>query len=334
MNTTNIIIVVIVMVIMAGYFLWLRPSVRIKKVDAKKKADVEKAQAIAKKLAELRIVAQREKVNFIEFVWSVDSNLVNEVSLDDVLALYHPLPDHIKQYVKIHSDMCSTFQEFWSLALRGFSLTEVAVEKMYRLCEFWSMHGLWSEWHRERGLFSSFPNEKIFNRVYKEKFSWWLANVQTCAEIARLPSWRLNCDLVTSWEWEPACNKFVWLCRKEMWNCNDLPTLWRLRRNARTCSYYDVFIVEKELFQKILSLTHDLNELKRLANPQTYEDRVETDESTAKRYYIETVQSILLKCRSVEELRVFLNSHEIPSEAKSLSLKLMAELPEIVSTMS
>lgn len=319
------IIIASLCILALALFLWIsyRNGTRVLKAEKIRKDEADrthKACLANEKLGELRVVAEREKVNLIELAHSVDPDLVNHLSLADIVASYSSLPEGLRKKVSIGPGMCSTFRDFWTLVQKNYPLSEKAAEKMYSLQDFWPLENL----KRSGRLIY----ENIYYRVYRPKFYAWLNTVQSCAEIARLGSWDLNCDYVTSSEWAPACSKFVNLCRKEMENCNDLPTLWQLRRNAQRCSHYDVYVVEKELFQKILSLTHDLNELKRLANPKTYDDRVETETDLAEEYYIKTIESLLLKCRSMEDLRSFLSSHEIPMKTKPLSLRIMAELPE------
>ena len=341
MNPLIAIIVLVIVAALTSLVLWLShlkrtSGARKEKKELEEKAvaektRLEKAQAAALKLTELRAVALREGVNLIELAHSVDPDLLNHLSLEDVMRFYHSSPASIQKKIMVTSHACSTFEGFWSLATNGYPLSTGAVEKMLRFLDFWSLVECPRRWQLAKEHYR-FPFWDTYNRVYWGKFCDWLEHVQSCAEITRLPSWRLDSDHWTSTEWHPAGMKFVQLCRKEMSGCNDLPTLWRLRSYAWRCKQsYDVYKIREEIFLKILSLTHDLGELKRLANPKTYEDRVETDEDAAKEHYLKTVQGILLKCRSVEELRTFLASHEIPEEAGPLSLRLMAQLPEMAA---
>ena len=318
MNPLIIASCIVVGLIVTCLVISLRKRVIALRGEARRKAEAEKAHAASLKLAELRVVAEREKVNLIELAHSVDPDLVNHISLDDITENYQRLTEDLRGKVEIRPDMCSTFHEFQELASRGFPLSKKAAEKMYNLQDFWSLEK--QQWS------GCLIHKDVFYAVYRPKFYTWLENVQSCAEIARLGAWEVNPDFFDCWQWTPALQKFEELCRREM-RSNDLPTLWQLRRHQRTCMFCPYGLV-KELFQKILSLTQDINELKRLAYPKTYEDRVETDSDIAKQYYIETIRGLMLKCRSVEDLRSFLSSHEIPVEAKPLSLKLMAELPE------
>lgn len=300
-----------------------RALMKLKYDDAKL---AEKSRSATGKLIELRVIAGREKVNLIELAHSVDPDLLDYLSLDDIICWYHQgLSTEMKRRVHIQPGMCSTFDEFWRHAKAGYPLSEMAAEKMYSLQDFWPL---------EQMQWSGRPDYKdAYYRAYWPKFIEWLKTVQTCEEISRLGCWNLNCDLVTSPQWAPATDRYVQLCRKEMENSNDLQVLWRLRRTKRSCMFGS-YNIERELFSKILSLTTDINELKRLAYPKTYEDRVETEEHLAKNHYIKAVESLLLKCRSREDLREFLGQHEIPVETRPLSLRLMAELSEKVDAVT
>lgn len=168
--------------------------------------------------------------------------------------------------------------------------------------------------------------DNAFWSVYRRKFDVWIKDVKSCEEIAQLGCWDVDPDTHSSPYWTPAGRKFDDLCRKEMSATNDLLSLWELYQMCRRCMF--TYEVKSEVFSKILSLTTDIDELKQLAYPQTYEDRVKTVDHLAKPYYTKTIEGLMLKCRSVEELRKFLSTHEIPTEAKPLSLRLIAQLPD------